>query len=357
MPRLLSLIPAFALLVACRGVAGEKAPGLDPAPVTIQGKDLSTKKFLQMLREQTGNEVSGGGAEDTALSWDLRATTFWPAVDELCRRIGCHPSVRHQPLQLSLLDGLEKTPVAYDGIFRISADRVSLVRDFDQDAHLCHVTVQLAWEPRFRPFHMEVGGCSATHTDGKMLQRVEMSGQGKQELTGPGGAAVTYRFPAPAQRAFDRIAALEGTMTVVGPTRLLAFQFDKLAPLGDSAAPRKQTQDKVDVTLKRVSAGPDRWSFTLQIDNAPGVPAFESYQSWLGNNETKLVRGKEEWKADPDNMEILEESAQRAVVRYHFVDPKRIAAAKLADWTLLTTTPHRIVAVPVRFTLKNIALP
>jgi hypothetical protein len=204
---------------------------------------------------------------------------------------------------------------------------------------------------------MEVGGASATYMAGKMAQRVEMSGQGKQELTGAGGATVTYRFQAPAQRAFDRIAALEGTLSVVGPTRMLAFSFDKLAPLGDGAAPRKETQDKVTVALKRVSAGPDRWSFTVQIDNAPGVPVFESYQSWLGNNETKLVRGKEEWKADPDNMEILEESAQRAVVRYHFIDAKRIAAAKLGDWALVTTTPQRIVALRVRFMLKNLELP
>src|SRR5262245_32056215 len=354
----ISLPGTVFLLLPWLGLAGDgkTPPELTPAPVVLP-KDRSSAAFLLALKKQTGNNIIDlrTGAKDMRVLPDPEKTTFWPALDAFCRNNGCRLSVHHNPQAVTLLDGAEKVfPVAYDGIFRVAVDRVALTRDFEQDVHSCQVAVQVGWEPRFRPFYLDIGKCEATYAGGKETMTVEVGAQGKQELTGAGGSAIVYRFPAPPKRSFERIDSLKGTLTVVGPTRMLAFKFDKLRPIGKGDAPRKETQEQVSVTLQRVAALLDRWTFTLEIENAPGVPVFESYQSWLGNNEIALTRGDERWVATADEETV---EAQRAIVTCHFTDLRRIKGSKLGDWTLTVTTPHRIVEVPVRFHIRDIPLP
>ncbi|MFO0968184.1 MAG: hypothetical protein U0793_21725 [Gemmataceae bacterium] len=351
-----SVLPGLALfLFAGVSFAGDHKtpPELMPAPVTLP-KDAAAE-FLSALKKQTGNAVFDLRSSKDFRLPELGATTFWPALDAFCRKNGCRVSMHHNPQAATLLDGSEKEiPVAYDGIFRVALDRVALVRDFDQAVHRCQVAVQVGWEPRFRPFFMDVGKCEAVYAGGKEKMTVDMSGQGKQELTGAGGSAIVYRFPAPPKRSFDHIETLTGTMTVIGPTRMLAFAFDKLRPIARTEAPRKETQEQVSVTLREVKTQLDRWTVTLEIENAPGVPEFESYQSWWGHNEVALVRGKERWVA---TLTEDDGKAQRATLVYDFADARRVKGSKLGDWTLTVTTPHRIVEVPVRFQIRDIELP
>jgi len=348
-----------------RAYSGEEAAAtIAPARVTFQSPGASAKDFFAAIAKQTGNPVldaRGARNADMPRPWDLRNVTFWHAIEHGRREFGYRLSPFHTSGALAAVaDAEEPGPSVADGVFRVSVQRVALSRDFEDGSRLCRLRLLLLWEPRLLPFHVDVGDFTAQYTgkDQKSFAAT-MAGQGKQELTGARATTLALRFPAPPTRAYDRIDNLKGSITVVLPDRMLTFRFDKLAALGKAGVPQTLTQEKVAVSLKQVSVGPARWSFTLQIDNPPGVPSFESYQSWLGNNRIALEKdaGKAAWEPLPDDLEVLEESAQRAVIRYHFTESKYLTMTKLADWTLRYTTPHRILAVPASFQIPKIDLP
>lgn len=337
--------------------AGDKE--LRPAPVNIKGK-LTVRDFLIALKKQTGISVIDARAKsgDAPFPFDIVNGTFWTALDTLAQKAGARVSPFHTAGAISLLDGAPKhLAVAHNGLFRIHAQRVSLARDLEEGVHQCQLNLLAVWEPHFRPYYLEVGKWSIVYASAKERHALEAPPQGKQELAGAGATVLSVGFSAPPKRDLDRIASLKGELSVIGPTRMLPFSFDKLAPLGKGDMPREAMKEGVRVTLKEVEVGRSRWSFTLQIENAPGVPEFESYQSWLGNNSITLQKNKDTlWRPNGEEETVHQESAQRALVTYRFTDP-RYLTTKLADWTLVYTTPHRIVAVPVEFEIKDIPLP
>lgn len=354
-----AILSLFAVsLFAFVASAGE--PPIKPARITF--KTGTTSELLAALQKETGNLVVDARPVPsmTKRDWNLDNATFWEAVGKLCEAEKCRVSPYQTPGAMTLVDGPSRQVVSLDGIFRISISRVSIQKDSEDDSHTCTVNLLVMWEPKYQPYFMEVGKFDARYIgSAKKPMDADAPGQGKQELTGSRATTLSVRFPAPSRKNFDHIDFLKGTLNVVMPTRMLEFQFDKLAGLGKDAAPRKQEQDGAAVTLREVSSGLERWSFTVQIDNAPGVPTFESYQSWLGNNRIALLKdgGKTRWEPNPEELEVLEETAQRAVIRYYFTGNKFLSTTRLADWTLSYTTPHRIVTQPVNFELKNIELP
>lgn len=351
-------------LAIAGGGPAEIPPELKASPVTVREK-LTVGDVLGLLKKQTGNALLDGRTKpvDEPLPWDLDRVTFWQAADALAKKANARVSLFHTPGAVALVDGPWKDiPVGYDGLFRVSLQRIALVRDVEEGNHLCQLSLLAAWEPRFRPYYMEMGKTEATYTgkNGKD-QTFDAPGQGKQEVSGAGATTLPLRFPAPTDRALNKMGTLKGSFSVVGPTRLLSFRFDKLAPIGKKGPARNLKQEGVLVALPEIATHPDRWSFTVQIENPPGVPEFESYQSWLGNNHISLQKedGKMVWEPLPEEAqgEVFSESAHKALIRYHFTESKFLSTTKLDDWTLVYTTPHRIVRVPVRFELKNLELP
>jgi hypothetical protein len=351
-----------ALFVLPSAASAGETPELVPAAVSIKGK-LSVREFLIALKKQTGHAVIDARAktDDRVHDWNLPKATFWSALDALAEKTGARVSPFHAPGAISLLDGPPKNLcVAHDGLFRIQAERVSLLRDLAEGGHHCQLSLLATWEPHFRPYYLEVGKWDIIYGNAKKdTQAHEAPAQGKQELSGAGATLLSASFPAPEKRDLDRIKSVKGVLNVIGPTRMLTFQFDKLAPLEEKDAPRVLSEAGVRVSLREVKVGRTRWSFTVQVENPKGVPEFESYQSWLGNNRINLSKDKDKTVWEPDlavDQEVLKEDAHYALVRYSFTGSEHLKT-KIADWRLSYTTPHRIIAIPVRFEIKDIPLP
>src|SRR5262249_56345253 len=94
-----------------------------------------------------------------------------------------------------------------------------------------------------------------------------------------GGGGVLHR-PGPG-RSSAKIDSVKGSLRVIGPTKMLTFVFDSKTAMLE--------QEGVKVTLKRPTRDP--WSVDVYIENPPGGPKFESYQSWLDNNTIHLEKG------------------------------------------------------------------
>jgi hypothetical protein len=339
-------------------VSAADAP-LAPRPVTLPKAAVSLQTALDDLRAQSGNAVGDLRAVKTNPSLHLRRTkgSFWPLLDEIGRSSGIGFSA-YAAEGVALVDApYRAVPTSYSGLFRLALKRIAASLDFEIKTHLLHVTLDVTWEPRFQPFYLEARNLSATYPG----RTVEIKEQGQLAVAGRGATELELRLPAP-ERGAARISVLEGTLAVIGPTRMLEFRFDKLAPLAAKDEPRQQTQDGVTVRLTRLVAGQGHWSVDVLIENPPGAPVFESFQSWLDNNKIALVReerGKTiTWTPEPSEEQQLGQlTARRAQIRYHFPLEAGKKRGQLGDWTLTYRTPGRIVQVEVPFQFKDVPLP
>src|SRR5205085_1589755 len=102
-------------------------------------------------------------------------------------------------------------------------------RDDEAGTHICTVTLDVAWEPRFEPLYLEVGPMQVTFAADN--QRVEVqakvAGQGKISVAGRNALEVDIHLPA-AKRSSAAIKTLEGRFQLTGPSKMLTFTFPKL---------------------------------------------------------------------------------------------------------------------------------
>lgn len=349
-------------LAAAPLLAGQRAPAaLTGRSVSLTKQGLSLADALASFKEQTGADIRDMRVVKSSppLNLNLEKTPFWQALDAVARQADARVSVYQPDGKVALVGGpYRELPVSYDGIFRTQVRRLVLFRDLDTGIDTCTVHLETAWEPWFRPFYFEAGPSVAGYSLGRKSVTTTTPSQGKESVVGRLAVETRLRMAAP-PRAVAKIDTLKGSFKVVGPSKMLAFQFENLKADPKGVAPRTMKQDGVTVKLVRVERQPDRWSFDLLIANPPGGPVFESYQSWLDNNEILLHKG--EGKAQqilrhkPEDEESLENpSAARAVIRYHFRPARQ---EKLDGWNMTYTTPGRIVEATAEYSFRDLPLP
>ncbi len=107
---------------------------------------------------------------------------------------------------------------------------------------------------------------------------------------------VVVRTNAP-QRNAASLKVLKGKLSVTGPSEMLSFTWDKLAKIDKKADYRKKTNKGVSVTLRELrregAAGDQVWTVGLYLEYPADGPKFESFQSWIVNNEIHLVGEKD----------------------------------------------------------------
>jgi hypothetical protein len=246
-------------------------------------------------------------------------------------------------------------PVRYAGIFRCAIKRLGVERDLESGMHFCTLTLEVAWEPRYRPFYLEVIDVAvefSADAEGKRLQQ-KQAGKGYESVVGRVAHEVDLRVNAP-KRSSPGIGYLKGKVKTVGPTKMLTFTFGQLKPVRQPGEARVENSEGVRVSLRKVLADEDRWTFEVGLDYPPGGPAFQSYQSWLGNNAIALKRGKERLTPKGNDQRILLLTDNRAVIQYFFTPPTK---ARIADWTLEYQTPGRIIETSVPFEFRDLPLP
>jgi len=351
-----SLLCASFSVLACTAAGAQEHAGLKavadlkPRPFVAPQGPQALSVHLAALEKQTGSALLDrrSKANDPKIELKIKERNYWQAVRDIAEAVGCGLSL-FDPAGPSLIEGRfnRKQPVSIDGIVLAAVKRWTLVRDEETGSHVAMVTLDIAWEPRFEPFYLEVRPAKAVVGE----QTLEIVGQGKESVAHHRAAEITLRMPAPARKVLE-VESLAGELRLTGPSKMLDFVF----PNASSA--KSISQEGVTVATKPGARNP--WAFDIAIRNPPGGPVFESFQSWLDNNRIQLERtlnGRTEvWRPDANAEEVLGMlTAENAALRYVFEGTQGKAPA--SQWSLRYRTPGRIVELPVRFQFGNLPLP
>jgi hypothetical protein len=367
------LPPTLATLIACTlSSAGQDDPqaaarkDLLPRTVTFSKPTLPLQQALAEIKAQTGNRVADRRRDRTnpAVVVTAGPTQFWPALDAIGKasRIGFSPFLGEGEVVLTDVPYRAST-MAHSGLFRIAHRRVALTLDEETQAHHCRLALDIAWEPRFRPFYIDLRQLKFTFApDAKKHQRQEsLPAHGPVGAAGRGAVELEVIAGAP-DRTCPRIASVDGMVWAVGPSKMLTFRFTNLAvQKGNAKSPAAPStvQDGVTVTIAALRRQTDALIATVQIENPKDTAGFDTHQSWLAHNRISLRQGnanKERVLHGGSTRESMR--GNRATIDYEFADtPEQRVPSTLDGWNLEYETPGRIVEVTAPFTLKDIKLP
>jgi hypothetical protein len=365
----LTAVLLFAGLGSLSPAADGKAqpkPAAKEAPhtLTLSGDDLLLGKVLAEVEKATGIPLEDRRQEktDLHLKLDLQKATFWPAADAIARAADCRLSLFENDGKVALRDGPFREVaggVCYDGLFRIAAKEIVGTRNLETDAHFYRLTLEVAWEPGFRPFFIESKPMGLEIRDEKNRELgVPQESGGRVPVEGR-TATFEIKFEPP-PRSVNSIALLKGKMAVLAPRKWLTFTFDPIAKLKADPKAREQTQDGVTAKIGNMAFDEDIWTIDVGLQYPTDGPKFESFESWLVYNEMSLKKDDSD-KTYPCNagFETGNATANRATVSYHFADePKRkFVRGKPDDWRVIYLTPGPIVEIPVSFEFKDLVLP
>ncbi|MBX9680501.1 MAG: hypothetical protein K2X38_17225 [Gemmataceae bacterium] len=317
------------------------------APATPEQK---LREHLAQLEKQTGSALADrrSKADDPLIALPQKPRTYWQTAQDLSEALKCRISL-FEGNGPALIDGTpaKQQSVVLDGIVRISVRRWMVQRDEETGTHVAAVTLDVAWEPGFEPFYLEVRPAHAKAEKATF----DIAGQGKESIAHRRATEITLRMPAP-PRSVRQIDVLEGELRILGPSKMLDFVFP------DASVAKSLTREGVTVGIKPGTR--NRWAFDVAIQNPPGGPVFESFQSWLDHNRIQLERtqaGKAEtWRPDPNAEELVGMlTAENAAIRYVFEGTQGKGTPR--QWALRYRTPGRMVELPVRYRFTNLELP
>jgi hypothetical protein len=338
---------------------------LSPKMVTLDG-EYTVSKALAELKKQTDIEVEDKReGEDSKLKLNLKNVTFWQAMDAIARDADGLVNYYNSKGEISLMPRPERysnPPVSYDGIFRTTIRRITAMRNFGNEATVYTATLEIAWEPRFRPFRLDLNPTDLTVQDEKGRKLIpDEEDREKTPLAVNAPLFVTFDVPLPAaDRASAKLGLLKGTFKMVGPTRMDSFAFThNLAEMLKDPKKRELVQDGVTVKVRELDLVKDHWTLVMGLEYPAGGPEFESFESWLVYNQIVLKNAAGKTYTNNGGYSIDSSAGNRAVLSYHFVDEKGkgLVRGEPGDWSIVYKTPGLIVEVPVNVEFKGIQLP
>ncbi len=360
-------------LAGLRKVLREKQIERDLAPklVTINA-ELTVSQALEELEKQTGIKVEDRReSENTKMALKLTNVTFWKALDTIAQQ--CDGKIDYYRASKGL--GLEKRPegyvnppVAYDGIFRATVRRVTAVRLLESDNSNYVADIEVTWEPRFRPFKLDLSPDEFTIQDDKGRKLTAASGNGRDgDEPRKDSRAVSSRyyvlFDVPlgsVERSSAKLGLLKLPVKFVGPTRMQTFAFDKtLAEIKKDPKLGEMTQEGVTVKVSNLELAKDHWTALMSSEYPADGPQFESFESWLLFNEMSLVNAQGHTFPNNGGLVIEQSAGNRGSVSYHFIDSKKddLKRGEPGDWKPVYKVPGLIVEVGAAFEFKDVPLP
>lgn len=361
--RLLIVVSLLIVHISYVSLAADN-PETDQGPtITLQTNRISLGKALAVIVEKTGIPVKNArGEADKEIRLDLRQARFWPALDALAEASGSRISVSARDGRIALVKRGQSAypPISHSGPFRVSLQRVTVSRDLEIGIHSATAGLEVAWEPALQLLFLEtrpqklvvkadVGQDLLAHQAGSVLAPVD------------GRIALAFDLPLPAPpRAAARLTMLEGQLSAIGPTKMLAFRFSSLdqlekAPLAGQL--RQQKLEGINCKILKVTLANDRWSVQVALDTPPGGEKLDSYQSWIVNNEMALEDATHKKRIVASSYVVESASERRAIISYHFGDRDQPPSGKPGDWKLTYTAPAAIVTTTIPFRFKDVPLP
>lgn len=349
--------------------AAESAGVMMAKKVTIQQKDISVAQALAEVFKQTGNQVEDRrqGKEDLKIKLDLKAVTFWQALDAIAKAADANVSIFEPDMKIALKDGpFLALPTCYDNLFRMRIKKIEIFQNLEADTRQAKFEMEIAWEPHFQPLFIE-GQADDLYIEDDKGRTVELPepNRGQASANKRNAVVVVVTTNAP-QRSAASLKVLKGKLTITGPSEMLTFTWDKLTKIEKKADYRKKTNKNVSVTLRELrqegAAGDQVWTVGLYLEYPADGPKFESFQSWIVNNEIHFVREKDGLKQQlPPNLgyNTDDQSDTNALISYRFGDEpdRKVFLGKFGDWTLVYKTPGKVLEVPINFEFKNLNLP
>ena len=241
--------------------------------ITLSGERMLLADIFQAIQEQTGNTIKfgqgqgGPDAPPVRLDVDYKDAPFWPTFDEILDRAGLtvDPYGLERTLSVSVARGemLPRSQTAsYDGPFRFQAVRVDASRDLRIDGdRSMSLTIEIAWEPRFRPISMQQRMSEIQIAD-ENGEPVIIAARGAElEIPVLAEAISTeVRIPLVAPpRSVQKIAKLKGTMHALMQGKAEPFEF---TDLGKAENVEKRAAG-VTVILETVRKNRDVWEIRV----------------------------------------------------------------------------------------------
>jgi len=335
---------------------------LAPSLVTIDDEQ-PVSKLLAELEKQTGIKVEDKReGTDSKIKLKLSKVTFWQALDTIALQADGRVDY-YRPDMIRLMPRGENyvtPPVSYDGIFRTTVRRITAQRDLESETSAYSAVVEVAWEPRFRPFKLVYNPGELIVQDNKG-RKIDL-GEGQNQPLGVTSRSFV-RFDVMLgnlERSVPKLGLLKGNLKFVGPTRMDTFAFEKtLAEMEKDSKSREMTQDGVTVKVSALELKKDHWTVVMGVEYPADGPEFESFESWLIFNEI-LLRNKNDGSTFPQNGGYSVDAAgNRGSVEYHFIDSTKdkLTRGQPDNWKVSYKVPGLIVEVPMSFEFKDVPLP
>ena len=328
--------------------------------VTLSGERMTLEEIFDAISEQTGNAISfsgqgGEAAPPVRLSVDYTDAPFWPTFDEILDRAGLTLNAYGRERTLAVAVGRpalvpRSLNAAYGGPFRFEAIRADASRDLrSEDLSSMSLTVEIAWEPRFRPISLQQR-MSEIQLEDENGQPVIIAARGAQLEMPISAEAIQTELRIPLEappRSVQKIAKLKGTMRALMQGKAEPFEFTDLME-ADSVEKRAAG---VTVILETVRKNRDVWEIRViaRFDDAEG--ALASHRNWVFDNPAKLItpEGEEIPFHAYDSTRQMENEV--GVAYFFGLD------GDLEDYTFVYETAASVLSASFDYELTDIKLP
>lgn len=354
------MLPCLCCLLLTATPAG---PKVTAAEVTFPQTELTLRQALEVLN-RTGNRVAdfrsrqGQEADNPRLRLPTTPMRFWEAVDEVARQAKLRVTPfaeRDGQVVVALLGGPGTLlgPVQYDGPFRITLLRVSAARSWDEgEPSRLLVTVQIAWEPRYRPLwvNLPADGVYLGNGSGAEQPVPQLKPQSCRAAD-EAAVTLTVQLPLP-PRTQATLPELRLRTAVVIPPRQTPFLFPS------PVAGQMVREDSVTCTLTRIEEDRRRqrgW-ISLRLNYPGNLLDLESHQTWVMQGNSLVLtpkNGGQPLRFTTANAEINIQERSGIELR-HLVDnlPQPLAA-----YMLRYEAPAPPVQYPLEMRWKEVPLP
>jgi hypothetical protein len=338
--------------------------------VTFPSEKVMLSQALAELTRQTGIRVEDSrGLPDHPLRLASRQATFWQTVDAIAAADDARVTLFATSGRI-VLDkrgpNYRLPPISYDGRFRFSVKKVTTSRDLEVRDDVpgrgaTTIAIEVAWDPELQPLYLETRPHAVRFVDDKKhALTIPDDGSSVAPVDGRIATGIDLRLP-PLPRTVAKISSLEGRLSMIGPSKMLTFTFDrldKLARANRSDPERAVTQEGVTCRIRNVKLPADHWTIEVALDYPPGMKQLDSNQSWAVNNEMTLESTDGKTRFASTNYVLTSATPGHAVLSYHFRDKSgRAPPGKPSDWRVSYRAPANLIEMPIKFAFKDIPLP
>lgn len=322
--------------------------------VTLSGKKPLETHVADLMQQANVVIDLDRAVKGMPATIDAKNDRFWSALERLAQSADHRLVISGASGRITLLKGGDEryrpTPSFVHEAFRISVKRTTARLDVETGQRFTEVQLEAVWENTFKAFYAEspVNSTTALRAPGQPLAIRDIT-SGKMPVTGQ-SVEWMIRF-ADVPRSVEKVSEIKGIVKFVGTTQLLRFAFP-------ADTPKPLSQASVAATLHSMQKRGRIWTATIQFQYPKGGPEFESFQSFLLDNECWLQR-TDGTKFKNSGFEVGTESKGVIPVQYHFQEnPKNgFAIAELRGWQVVVRTPGAIIEAAAPFTLTDVPLP